>query len=301
MNLVTVSELSDHGRMLDYSAGHIPTEAAAGLIGALKEKLDDAETSIHQGFQYRHLLVRRGAAGSGEAGLNIRPPHDITDKLIAPDLAEYARSPRMLDLLRSASGILAGRGEWKPATSVWPWGQGRPLILPSFRERFGLRGSVISAVDLVKGLGRAAGMTVAEVPGATGLLETNYQGKVDAALALLCDHDFVYLHVEAPDECGHEGNAHKKVEAVARFDERIVAPLVARLEGKAAFLVTCDHFTPIAERTHTKDPVPFLLSGPGLTSMDPVETFTEKTASESPLFLEAGPDLLPFVLNVFPK
>jgi 2,3-bisphosphoglycerate-independent phosphoglycerate mutase len=235
-----------------------------------------------------------------EAGLSIRPPHDITGRPIGPDLSEYAKCPRMLGLIRSAADILAARSEWPAATSVWPWGQGRPLHLPPFRDLHGLRGAVISAVDLLKGLGRAASMTVAEVPGATGLLDTNYEGKVQAALALLEEHEFIYLHVEAPDECGHAGDVGQKIEAVARFDARIVAPLAARLEGRAVFLITCDHFTPISERTHTKDPVPFLLSGPGLRSMDPVDSFSEATASRSHLLLERGTDLLPFVLNVFP-
>jgi 2,3-bisphosphoglycerate-independent phosphoglycerate mutase len=300
MNLVTLSALSPEGRMLDYSAGHIGTDMAAALINSLKSTLDDSTFTIHPGFQYRHLLIHRGGATQPEAGLNISPPHDITDKPIGPDLAEYGKCPRMLALIRSAADVLAARGNWAAATSVWPWGQGRPLLLPSFQELFKLRGAVVSAVDLIKGLGRAASMTVAEVDGATGLLDTNYEGKVEAALSLLEDHDFVYLHVEAPDECGHEGSVEKKVEAVSRFDARIVTPLMARLEGQAAFLVTCDHFTPIAERTHTKDPVPFLLAGPGLRSMDPVEEFSERAAAESHLLIESGTDLLPFVLNVFP-
>jgi 2,3-bisphosphoglycerate-independent phosphoglycerate mutase len=301
MNLVEVSGLSAEGRMLDYSAGHIGTEAAQSLVNGLKRELDDAMFSIHSGFQYRHLLVQRGGASQPEVALSITPPHDITGKSIGPDLIEFATCSRMLDLIRSAADILAARSEWPAATSIWPWGQGRPLHLPPFTGHFGLRGAVISAVDLVKGLGRAASMTVAEVPGATGLLDTDYEGKVQAALSLLADHDFVYLHVEAPDECGHEGSIEKKVEAVARFDARIVAPLLERLEGEAAFLITCDHFTPIAERTHTKDPVPFLLAGPGLKSMDPVDAFSEATASGQDLLLESGTDLLPFVLNVFPS
>ena len=171
-------------------------------------------------------------------------------------------------------------------------------MLPGFAETFGLRGAVVSAVDLVKGLGRAAVMDVLEVEGVTGLIDTNYEGKVRAALEFLERGDFVYVHVEAPDECGHMGDAELKKRAIELFDRRIVAPVLAALEHEdAAIVVTCDHFTPVVRRTHTEDPVPFLVYRTAAPRSDGPSVFDEDTARETGLFLPAGRDLLPFCLE----
>jgi 2,3-bisphosphoglycerate-independent phosphoglycerate mutase len=299
MNLVTVTGLSDGALMRDYSSGHIESAVSRPLIERLQAELGDDVFTFHPGIQYRHLLVQKGGATAPEAKLAINPPHDITDRPIAADLAAFAGSPRLDALLRGAAGVLARAGDGQRANSIWPWGQGRPLLLPPFAETYGLRGAVISAVDLVMGLGRAARMDVLEVPGVTGLIDTNYAGKVAAAVRFLeAGGEFVYLHVEAPDECGHAGDPELKKRSVELFDERIVAPLVERFPD-AAFCVTCDHLTPIALRTHASDPVPFLYAGPGAPAAGdptPAERFDEATAHTG-LFVAAGQDLLPWVLR----
>ena len=295
-NLVTVTNLGLNGKMRDYSAKHISTAAAEPLIRDLQKHLGDETFTFHPGVQYRHLLVQKGGALEDEAGLNVNPPHDITDKPIKPDLMTFSRSARLWDLLHGAAERLMAKTNKTKANSIWPWGQGRPLNLPDFRKTFGPRGAVISAVDLVRGLGRAAGMEVLEVPGATGLLETNYQGKVDAALKFLETGDFVFVHLEGPDECGHAGNAQDKTEAIARFDARIVGPLRQALGDEAAWMVACDHYTPIKEKTHTPDPVPFLFLAPGVQGSG-LQAFSEALAGETGLFLEQGHGLLPWCLE----
>jgi 2,3-bisphosphoglycerate-independent phosphoglycerate mutase len=297
MNLVSLTELSDAGVMLDYSSGHIATDVAAPLVARLAEMAGGGPFRPVQGIQYRHLLVQRGGARTAAAGLSIRPPHDILDQPIAQDLAAFETFPELADFLRRAHSFLLEEPTSK-ATSVWPWGQGRPLMLPSFAGQFGLRGAVVSAVDLVKGLGRAAGMDVLEVEGATGLIDTNYEGKVQAALEFLGHGDFVYLHVEAPDECGHMGDAHLKKRAIELFDERIVAPVAAALADEdATIVVTCDHFTPVARRTHTEDPVPFMVFRTREQRSGGPAAFDEDTAAASGLFLPRGLDLIPFCLG----
>lgn len=299
LNLVNVTAPDATGIMLDYSSGHITTERSTPLVEDLQARLGDDVFSFVPGIQYRHLLVQRGGASAPEAALDIRPPHDITDRPMDRDIAEYAKSPRLKALFDAAAKRLARPENDTKARAIWPWGQGRPLILPDFEAAYGLRGAVVSAVDLVRGLGRAAGMRVVEVPGVTGLLDTNYQGKVDATLDFLrAGGDFVYLHVEAPDECGHSGIVADKVEAVRRFDARIVAPLVEALEGEdVAFFVTCDHFTPLKERTHTTDPVPFLLHHEKAVG-HALPAFTEANAAATGLVLDKGHEALAYALGV---
>jgi 2,3-bisphosphoglycerate-independent phosphoglycerate mutase len=298
LNLVTVSKLNIDGFMRDYSSGHIATEVSRPVIEALQDKLGNDTYVFYPGVQYRHLLVQKGGALTDDAALFINPPHDITDKTIKYDLRAFSRSTPLWDLVFEASDLLADRDiNMSMANAIWPWGQGRPLILPDFRETFGLSGAVISAVDLIKGLGNASGMRVLDIEGATGLLETNYQGKVDAALDFLKDNDFAFVHLEGPDECGHGGNAADKVEAISRFDARVVAPLREALKGEdVAWIVTCDHFTPIAERTHTMDPVPFIINGPGLDASG-VASFSEKNAQSTGIALDKGYELLSFAMN----
>ncbi|WP_281174619.1 cofactor-independent phosphoglycerate mutase [Solidesulfovibrio alcoholivorans] len=292
LNTVTVSEFSDDGIMRDYSAGHIATAVSTQLVESLERECLPEGYALFPGVQYRHLLVARGAADKAEATLAVRPPHDITDQGIAQDMAQFRRAPALWDFVRRAATVLAGSANTSKANAVWPWGQGRALTLPDFAATFGLRGAVVSAVDLVKGLGRAAGMAVLDVPGATGLLDTNYAGKVAAALDFLKEGDFVFVHVEAPDECGHGGDAAAKTEAVARFDAQVVAPMVAALGDDAAFLIACDHPTPIAIRTHTADPVPFLFWKQGVTPSG-AAAFSEREAAKTGLVVAPGHALLP--------
>ena len=297
MNLVNLTELSPQGNMLDYSSGHITTEVSAPLVEDLQARLGDENFQFIPGVQYRHLLVHKGGAVEDEARLRINPPHDITGKPIYADMREFSRSARMWDLLFLAAERLEQTARHTKAKSIWPWGQGRPLILPKFKDACGLTGAVISAVDLVRGLGRAAGMEVIQVPGATGLIDTNYQGKVDAALKYLERGDFAFVHLEGPDECGHAGDAAEKAEAISRFDARIVAPLRSALAGQdVAFVTTCDHFTPIAEKTHTPDPVPFVLWREGGEESG-LTAFSEAQARSTGLVLESGHELLAWVLH----
>jgi 2,3-bisphosphoglycerate-independent phosphoglycerate mutase len=297
-NLVTVSEFTPDGVMLDYAGGHPDPAQATRLMLALQEKLGGGGLDFVPGVSYRHLLLQKGGGQTPEAHLPVRPPHDILERPIAPDLEAFDAADHLWRLVRRAHAFLSGNPDNPTrANAVWPWGQGAPLALPSFAERFGLRGGVVTAVDLVRGLGRAAGLEVLHVGGATGLLDTDYAGKVQAALDFLEHGDFVFLHVEAPDECGHAGNAADKVEAIRRFDELVVGPMTEALGESCAFLVGCDHLTPIELRTHTSDPVPFLLAYPGLETRSGVESFSEKTASLTGLDPGPGHGLMSWVLE----
>lgn len=301
MNLVNVTALDLDGRMLDYCSGHISTEEATPIIQRLQERLDSDTFTFVPGVQYRHLLIQKARAESVETGLTINPPHDITGKPIRPDLAVYSKSAQLWDLIHEGAQILAGGWNETRARAIWPWGQGRPLTLPGFAETYGMQGAVISAVDLIKGLGNAAGLEVIDIPGATGLLDTNYQGKVDAALRFLERGDFVFVHLEAPDECGHGGNAADKVEAISRFDAQVVAPLRKALAAEScAWLCACDHFTPIEKKTHTTDPVPFFLNFPGCAPSG-VSAFSEQTAKETGLDIAPGHTIMRWTLEQLKK
>ncbi|MEF2146017.1 MAG: cofactor-independent phosphoglycerate mutase [Desulfovibrionaceae bacterium] len=297
MNLVNLTGLASDGTMLDYSSSHITTAQSTPLIELLQKELGDDTYTFIPGVQYRHLLVQKGGKHTPDAGLFINPPHDITNKPIAPDLEAFASSPALNTLLHKAVALLSGSQNTTKARSIWPWGQGGPLMLPDFAETFGLKGAVISAVDLIKGLGLASGMDVLNVDGVTGLLDTNYEGKVAAALNFLEQGNFVFVHVEAPDECGHSGIASDKVEAMARFDSRVVGPLRKALAGRdIAYVVACDHYTPIVERTHTTDAVPFLLNYPDCRPSN-LAAFSERLADSTGLRIDKGHDLLPWTLR----
>ncbi len=295
-NLVTIDSFGSDGIMRDYSGGHIHTEQSKVLVEAVANACGSDVFEFIPGVQYRHLLVQKGGASSLEAQFDIRPPHDITDKPIDQDYATYASSSRLLAYLECAAKTLVAHSDSGAVTNIWPWGQGKALKLPSFADAFGRRGAVISAVDLIKGLGRAAGMDVIDIPGATGLLDTNYQGKVEAAISFLnSGGDFVFVHLEGPDECGHGGQIEDKIESIRRFDSLVAAPLTEAFPD-AAVLVCCDHFTPIAVKTHTKDPVPFLLHAKGIPASH-VPAFSERIASESEVHVDKGFELLPFAFS----
>jgi 2,3-bisphosphoglycerate-independent phosphoglycerate mutase len=265
-NLVTVSE----ERMDDYSAGHITTEEALELIRAVDAELGRDGLRFHPGISYRHLLVW----ADGPHEIRTHPPHDIAGRPVADHLPEGERQEEVRALMAKSRAILRDhpvnrariRDGKKPATQIWLWGQGRALTLKTYRELYGLEGGVITAVDLVRGLGRLAGLDPVPVAGATGFLDTNYDGKVAAALKVLEDRRFVFVHIEAPDECGHMGNAKLKVEAIEAFDRRVVGPAWEALErrGEPYRLILCtDHRTPVSVRGHTREPVPMaVLDGP---------------------------------------
>jgi 2,3-bisphosphoglycerate-independent phosphoglycerate mutase len=266
LNLVTLLPNIRDVYMDDFSAGHISSEEARKIIETLAESLGEDHFEFHAGVSYRHLLVWRG----GFEDIETNPPHDIQGKPIGRFLPRGAGAESLVHLLTGSQILLKDhpvnqarrRAGKKEANSIWLWGQGRAPRMETYQDRFGLSGAVVSAVDLLKGIGRACGLESVDVPGATGYLDTDYEAKVKAALTVLQDERFVYLHVEAPDEASHAGDVQEKIRAIADFDARVVGPMRRGLEGSGepfALLVMPDHPTPITLRTHTRDPVPFAL------------------------------------------
>ncbi len=296
LNLVRVSAFASDGIMRDHSGGEVDTDRARDFLARLDRDLDEDRLDLAPGFQYRHLLVQREGTAEPEADLAVRPPHDILGREIGPDLEEFAKSPLLHRLVHSAARMLQEDKELG-ANAAWPWGQGPPLRLPSFRETFGLSGAVISAVDLIKGLGRSAGLETIRVPGATGGMDTDYLGKAEAAREFLKRGDFLYLHLEGPDECSHAGSVEDKMRCIERFDELVLGELAdwARERGVCT-MIACDHLTPIALRTHAEEPVPFLFHDPSQPVQGPKE-FSEAEAERSGIFLERGTQLLPWILK----
>lgn len=284
-NLVCI----DGDLLKNHSAGHITTAEAAELIEYLQAHLGNDRVHFYTGVQYRHLLVVRG----GDKRVRCTPPHDVPLKPFRPLLvqAEVPEAQDTADLLNTlilqSQQLLAAHplnrrrtAEGKdPANSIWPWSPGyRPQMEP-LSERFPQvkRGAVISAVDLIRGIGRYAGLRNIEVEGATGLYDTNYEGKAAAALDALRTDDFVYLHVEASDEAGHEGDVSLKIKTIENLDSRIVGPVseaVQHWDEPVAIAVLPDHLTPCKLRTHTAEPVPFLIYRPGIEP-DEVQTYDE--------------------------
>lgn len=264
LNLVSVKD----GLMADYSSGHIATEDAKPLIKMLGDKLGDKKISFHLGTSYRHLMVWK----SGPVDARCTPPHDISGKPVAEHLPKGPRHAEVVRLMEDSRFLLDGhevnrerRREGKPpANMIWLWGQGKKPNMPTMTERFKISGGVISAVDLVKGIGIYAGLQVIPVQGATGYLDTNYAGKAEAALKVLKKHDFVFVHVEAPDETGHNGDAAGKIRAIEDFDAKVVGTILRGLEGRKDYriLLMPDHATPLDARTHTDEPVPFICYEP---------------------------------------
>ena len=265
-NLVTVVA----GVMDDYSAGHITTEEGQALVKSLQSALGREGLTFHPGVQYRHLLVWDG----GPAVCDCTPPHEISDKPVEGNLPAGDRQDEIRELMELSKAVFAdhpvnqkriAEGK-KPATQIWLWGQGKAMQLESYQSLYHLNGGVVSAVDLLKGIAKLAGLAAPDVEGATGFLDTNYQGKVDAGLAMLEQDDFVFIHIEAPDECGHMGDAQLKTQAIEEFDSRVVAPVFQWLEdaGEPYTLLLCtDHRTPVALKGHTSEPVPMaVLVGP---------------------------------------
>lgn len=267
LNFVTLAPEGGRVYMKDFSAGHIPTGEAADLICALRKHLEDDEFQFFPGVGYRHLLVWR----NGSSAMKTVPPHDITGKNVIGYLPSGEGADRIINLMNSSQMILHGHPLNKkreaedhlPANSIWLWGHGRAPRIRSFRECYGLTGAVICAVDLVKGIGIYAGLDVVPVAGATGYIDTNYEGKAEAALEALKTRDYVYLHVEAPDEASHAGRLDHKIQAIEDFDKKVVGPVMAGMKQFGDHRILCmpDHPTPVAIMTHTSDPVPFIIYG----------------------------------------
>jgi len=301
-NLVTLDFSSDDQvTMIDYSADHISTPEAKELIIDLQQTLGSEHHHFYPGVSYRHLMVHKGEL----PGLLTVPPHDHLDRNVTEFWQAYDVIPSLKELILKASSIVGEHAVNKkrlqqglrPANAIWLWGQGHSPSMSTIYEQFGVRGGLISAVDLLKGIGVYGGLEIINVEGATGYLDTNYEGKAEAALAVLAEHDFVFVHVEAPDETGHQGLLTEKIQAIEDFDSRIVKPIfdgIRSAEGNPDFrlVLAMDHYTPLALRTHTDFPVPIALydsreevKGSGLR-------YTEKNAEQADVLLENGQEFI---------
>ncbi len=266
-NLVNVCYDGNRVEMIDYSAGHISSGEAAELIAAVQEACGTDKLTLYPGISYRHLLVHKGAV---PVSLHTVPPHDYMDQDVTGFYKEYLEIDYFAELMQTSAQVLAehpvnrkrvAEGK-RPANSIWIWGEGAKPAMEPLSERYGVSGSLISAVDLLKGLGVCSGLEVVEVEGATGYLDTNYQGKVDAALQALLNKDLVVVHIEAPDEAGHQGSLKDKMQAIEDFDAKVVAPIAAEMDLRGddyRLVVTMDHYTPLARRTHEDWPVPMFI------------------------------------------
>lgn len=296
-NLVTLSDEENYAdkTMLDYCADDISTAEAKVLIEYVQEKLGTDEFSYYPGVSYRHCLVWDNGTTDD---VSFTPPHDITDRPIKEYIPQGSNTPKLYDMMVRSYDILKDhpvnlerikRGK-RPANSIWLWGEGTKPALDDFYEKFSVKGSVISAVDLLKGIAICANMRSVDVDGATGYIDTNFEGKCKAAIEeFKRGQDLVYIHVEAPDECGHRGEAENKVRSLELIDEKILTPCVEFLRGYDDFavLVCPDHPTPLCIKTHSSDPVPYLIySSRG--EIEGVETFTEETAKSTGNYISDG-------------
>lgn len=306
-NLVTLSDEEDYEKktILDYCADDISSEEAKILIEYIQEKLGNDKFRFYPGVSYRHCLV--WSNGNPHPGV-LTPPHDITGKVITDYIPKGEAVDELYDLMKKSYDLLKdhpvnkariARGK-RPANSIWLWGEGTKPLLDNFSEKFGKKGSMISAVDLLKGIAICAGMNSVDVDGATGYLDTNFDGKCKAAIEEFKNGaDLVYVHVEAPDECGHRGEIENKVKAIEMIDEHILAPVVEFLRGYDDFavLVCPDHPTPLSIRTHTSTPVPYLIYDSKNEINSGVKVFCEKEARETGNYIEKGFTMMNYFLT----
>lgn len=308
-NLVTLSDEENYEdrTMVDYSAGEIPTAEAAELINYLKGYLDSEKLTFYPGISYRHCLVVK----DGVTGHDLTPPHDISDKKITAHLPKGELGELYLNLMKRSAELLKDHpvnlkriAEGKrPANSIWLWGEGtKPALSPFEKVRAGLKGGIISAVDLVKGIGMLADMQVIEVDGATGNYDTNFKGKASAAAdALLNGLDFVYIHMEAPDECGHHGDPAHKVYSIEQIDGVVIPTLIRKFKAAGehfAMLVTPDHPTPCACKTHVSEPVPYLIYTDKTDLGNGAKRYTEDEAKKTGEYVADGYKLIEKLLAV---
>lgn len=306
-NLVTLSDDEDYENktILDYCADDISSEEAKILIEYIQEKLGNDVFRFYPGVSYRHCLV--WSNGNPHPGV-LTPPHDITGKVITDYIPKGEAVDELYELMKKSYDLLKdhpvnkariARGK-RPANSIWLWGEGTKPLLDNFSEKFGIKGSMISAVDLLKGIAICAGMNSVDVEGATGYLDTNFDGKCKAAIEeFKKGADLVYIHVEAPDECGHRGEIENKVKAIEMIDEHILAPVVEFLRGYDDFavLVCPDHPTPLSIRTHTSTPVPYLIYDSKNEINSGVKVFCEKEARETGNYIEKGFTMMNYFLT----
>lgn len=297
-NLVTLSaeESYPEKRMIDYCAGEISNEEAIELITEVSKRLGTEEINFHRGSNYRHLMVWHDAPDQWD----LTPPHDISGQVISEHLPQGKESARLRQMMEQSYSILADhpvnlkriKKGLNPANSIWIWGNGSKPLLPTFSEKYNMKGSVISAVDLVKGLGLLAGLDTIEVEGATGNIDTNYNGKAEAAIkALKEDQDFIYLHIEAPDECSHRFETENKIKAIEYIDHRVVRKIRDELEKSGfeySIMMITDHATPLSLGTHTKEPVPFAIYRSNDHKNDSDRKFDETSAAGTKIYIEEG-------------
>jgi len=277
-NLVNILD----GHMHSFTSGHIETADADALLTVLNQTFSGRGVRFCTGVSYRHIMV----ADKAFLGLSCTAPHDITDKSVGGYWPRGESSEGLLAIITEARYVLANADVNRsrvsagklPATDIWPWSQGVLPSLPSFLSEFGVNGGIVTAVDLLRGLGCLSGLKTPFVPGATGFLDTDYAGKVAAGLALLETGDFAYIHVEAPDECGHLGDYTKKIQAIEDFDRQVVGPVLAYMDSHDNIRVAVlpDHPTPCALKTHTSDPVPVAIVGAGI-SPDQAVAYDERS------------------------
>lgn len=314
-NLITAAE----DTLADYSAGHITTNEASVLIKDLDQKMGCKWARFYPGVSYRHLLVIRTKylRQEGKKRMTLTPtefmetdclpPHNIAGQRISKNLPRGKAREVLVKLMEQSKPLLEAHDLNKvridlkenPANMVWLWGQGTKPEMPSFKEKFGLKGAVISAVDLVKGIGKTIGLDVIDVPGATGYYDTDYKAKANYALKALENRDFVFVHVEAPDEAGHNGDIRAKITAIENFDKLVVGTILSEFKDKRKnfrILVMPDHATPISMRTHTNDAVPLAIFGTGV-ERDEIKVFTENAARASDLSFKNGFEIMEYFVK----
>ncbi len=289
--------------MEDHSAGHISTQEAASIIQSLQESLGAEDVNFHCGVGYRHLMTI-----AADLHVKTTPPHDILGKPISNHLPAGKGSERLREIMERGRTVM-GESEINavrrdlgenPATEIWLWGEGTTPTLTPFADRFDVRCAVITAVDLLRGLSKLIGWDVLEVPGATGLVETNYTGKAAAAVKALDEYDLVLVHIEGTDEAGHAADVKSKILGLERIDQHIVAPVLQRLKDEGQdwrILILPDHPTPCHLRTHTSAPVPFAIAGKGVKAVTS-GPFCESTAEQSDLHIPRGSNLMEYFLTV---
>ncbi len=301
-NLVTAS-----GDILtDYSAGHISSKEASILIKAVDKALGTNRFRFFPGVSYRHLMLAKRGAEEHLDQLKCIPPHDIAGQSISKNLPKGDNADILIRMMEESRKILENEEinhvrldlKENPGNMIWLWGQGKKPAMPKFTDKYNLTGSVISAVDLIKGLGRIIGLDVINVPGATGYYDTDYEGKANAAIKSLEKNDFVFVHVEAPDEAGHNGDLREKILAIERFDQMVVGNILRAYKNKKNFriLVLPDHATPVSLRTHVADNVLFAVYGKGVTARGFLN-YSEKEAQKSDLLMEKGCELMDYFLK----
>jgi 2,3-bisphosphoglycerate-independent phosphoglycerate mutase len=306
-NLITVG---GGDILLDYSAGHIKSKEAEKLIKFIDQKLGTNKMRFFPGISYRHLLlVKRGSELQLE-NLKCRAPHDISGQKINKNLPKGENANVIIKLMHDSREILASHEinlvrldlKENPANMIWLWGQGKKPNMPKFIDKFGLSGSVISAVDLIKGLGRILGLNVINIPGATGYYDTDYEGKARAGIKSLEKNDFVFVHVEAPDEAGHNGDLREKITAIERFDQLVVGTFLEYCGKMDDFriLVLPDHATPLSLKTHTSEAIPFAIYGKGIAKKDFLN-YSEKEAQKSELYFDNGFQLMEYFISSTPR